>query len=76
MLVDSMSRCVRDGKAHLETDVPSIFDRLAMDAQRIADRVQRMLKQQRFYGSFLAATRERLRRVASRLGTTRLVSTA
>ena len=76
MLVDCMSRCMREGKAHVEQHVASIFDRIAMDAQRIADRVQSMLQRPRFYGSFLAATREGIRRAAARLGVNRLVSTA
>jgi hypothetical protein len=71
-----MSRCVRDGKAKLEQHVVSIFERLTLDAQRIADRVQSMIKRPRFYGSFLAATRKSMRHVAARLGVTRLVSTA
>lgn len=76
MLVDGMSRCVREGKAHLEQQVASIFDRIEMDAQRIGDRVQSMLKRPRLYGSFLAASREGIRRVAACLGVSRLMSTA
>jgi hypothetical protein len=76
MLVDGMSRCVREGKAYVEQEVASIFDRLELDAQRIADRVRRMLTHHRFYGSFLAATQAGIRRVAARLGVKHLVSTA
>lgn len=76
LFVDDMSRSVRKGKAHLAREVASIMDRLEMDAQRMADRVQRMLSSGRFYGSFLSATQKGLRSVANRLGVCRLVSTA
>lgn len=76
MLVDGMSRCVREGKAHLEKEVASILDRLEMDAERMAHRLHSMLKHHRFYGCFHAATRDAIRRAAERLGISRLVSTA
>jgi len=76
MLVDCMSRTVREGKANLTQDIQSIFDRLEMDAQRWLKRVTRLLTSHRFYGGFMSTTREALRRVATQLGVKHLVNTA
>jgi hypothetical protein len=76
MLIDCMSRKVREGKVNLSPDVESIFDRLEMDAQRWLVRVTQMLTSQRFYGSFMSASRDALRRVARKLGVRQLANTA
>jgi hypothetical protein len=57
MLVDCMSRTVREGKAFVSQEVESIFDRLQMDAQRWMERVMGMLTRNRFYGSFMSTSR-------------------
>jgi hypothetical protein len=76
MLVDCMSRSVREGKVNLSPDVESIFERLEMDAQCWLGRVTQMLTSQRFYGSFMSASRDALRRVAQKLGVRQLANTA
>jgi hypothetical protein len=76
MLVDCMSRSVREGKANISPEVASIFDRLEMDAQDWLSRVTNMLNSHRFYGSFMSASRDVLRRVAEKLGVRQLANTA
>lgn len=76
MLVDCMSRSVREGKANIPEEVHSIFERLHMDAERWLDRVTNMLASHRFYGSFMSTSRDVLRRVALRLGVRQLANTA
>jgi hypothetical protein len=76
MLVDCMSRTVREGKACISQEVESIFDRLQMDAQRWMERVTGMLTRNRFYGSFMSTSRVVLRQVAQRLGLRQLANTA
>jgi len=76
MLIDSMSRSVREGKVNVSQDVQSIFDRLEMDANRWFGRLATLLTSHRFYGSFMASTREVLHRVAVKLGVKQLANTA
>ena len=77
MLVDCMSRSVREGKANISEDIQSIFERLQIiDAERWLNRVTNMLNNHRFYGSFMSTSRDLLRRVASKLGVRQLVNTA
>ncbi len=76
MLVDCMSRTVREGKACISQEVESIFDRLQMDAQRWMERVTGMLMRNRFYGSFMSTSRVVLRQVAQKLGLRQLANTA
>lgn len=76
MLVDCMSRSVREGKANISRDVQSILDRLEIDASRLLERLTTLFTSNRFYGSFMASTREALRRVAMKLGVKQLANTA
>ena len=76
LLVDSISRSVREGKAQLAQSLASIFERLEMDADRFEQRLTNMLKTNRFYGSFCSASREALRHVAAKLGVKQLANTA
>ena len=76
MLVDCMSRTVREGKASISQEVESIFDRLQMDAQRWMERVTGMLTRNRLYGSFMSTSRAVLRQVAQKLGLRQLANTA
>ncbi|MFN9602289.1 MAG: hypothetical protein ACK6A7_02435, partial [Planctomycetota bacterium] len=76
MLVDCMSRTVREGKASISQEVESIFDRLQMDTQRVMERVTGMLTRNRLYGSFMSTSRAVLRQVAQKLGLRQLANTA
>ena len=51
-LLDWTSRLVRDGKAHLDTEVASIFDRLRVDSSDWIDRMSRLLREPRWSGSY------------------------
>jgi len=76
MLVDCMSRSVREGKASVTQEFQSLFDRLEMDAERWLDRLTKLLTNNRLYGSFMATTQASLRRVAQKLGVKQLANTA
>jgi hypothetical protein len=76
MLVDCMSRTVREGKTHLTQEVESILERLEIDAQRWLERFTNLLTNHRFHGSFMSTTRDVLRCVAKRLGVKQLANTA
>ena len=75
MLVDCMSRKVREGKASISPEIESIFERLELNTQRLLDRVANMLSNHRFYGSYMSATRNGLRQVARKLGLRQLANT-
>jgi REP element-mobilizing transposase RayT len=74
MLIDCISRKVRDGKANVSANELSIFERLSIDADTWLDRVKRLLTTHRFYGSFMSASQETLRGVAAKLGVRRLAN--
>ncbi len=76
MLVDCMSRSVREGKASVTHEFQALFDRLEMDAERWLDRLTKLLTNNRLYGSFMATTQAALRSVAQKLGVKQLANTA
>lgn len=67
LLVDYTGRLFREGKASMSREVASLFDRLGSSAERWQERLLK-LSEGRLLGRFFAATRQRLRDVASALG--------
>jgi REP element-mobilizing transposase RayT len=67
LLVDYTGRLFRDGKAVISAEVAGILERLGSSVESWQIRLQK-LKSGRLLGRFLAASRERLREVAGRLG--------
>jgi len=67
LLVDYTGRLFRDGKATISRELSGIFDRLGSSAESWWARWEK-LRQGRLLGRFFAASRERLRAVATRLG--------
>ena len=66
-LVDFTGRLFRDGKAVISAEVAGILARLGSSAERWHSRLEK-LKTGRLLGRFFAASRDRLREVATRLG--------
>ena len=66
-LVDFTGRLFRDGKAVISAEVAGILARLGSSAERWQARLEK-LKTGRLLGRFFAASRDRLREVAARLG--------
>jgi hypothetical protein len=75
MLVDYTGRLFREGKAMISREVAAIFERLGTSAETWQARMQK-LSEGRLMGRFLAASRQRLRDVADRLGLRRAVNVA
>jgi hypothetical protein len=73
LLVDHTGRLFREGNAAMSREVAAIFDRLGTTAESWWSRLAK-LSQGRLFGRVLAATCERFREVASRLGVRRLVN--
>ena len=71
VLVDYTGRLFRTGKAAIPAEVAGIFDRLGCSALSWTARMER-LRTGRLFGRFLAASRERLREAAARLGVRRV----
>ena len=67
LLVDYTGRLFRDGKAAISAELSGIFDRLGSSAESWWARLEK-LSQGRLLGRFFAASRERLREVATRPG--------
>jgi hypothetical protein len=67
LLVDYTGRFFREGKAAISGELAGIFDRLGSSAETWQARLEK-LSTGRLLGRFFAATRERLREVAQRLG--------
>jgi len=67
LLVDYTGRLFRDGKATISRALSGIFDRLGSSAESWWARLEK-LRRGRLLGRFFAASRERLREVATRLG--------
>ena len=63
LLVDYTGRLFRDGKAAISRELSGIFARLGSSAESWWTRLEKLSK-----GRFFAASRERLREVASHLG--------
>jgi len=75
LLVEYTGRLLREGKASISREVAMVFDRLKSDAEAWQARLLK-LSRGRLLGRFFAATRERLREVAGRLGVQRLANMA
>ena len=70
--IDS-GRPFREGKAMISRDVSAIFERLGTTAETWQARLEKLSKG-RLMGRFFAASRQRLRDVAARLGLRRAVN--
>jgi hypothetical protein len=68
LLVDYTSRLCRQGKARVSREVASILDRLGTNADIWGERIQKLFKHARLLGSYFAADRERLRKLARTRG--------
>ncbi|MGO9464858.1 MAG: hypothetical protein ACLQVF_11995 [Isosphaeraceae bacterium] len=71
LLVDYTGRPFREGKAAFSREVAAIFDRLESSAETWQARLEKLSKGSLF-GRFFAASRQRLREVAGRLGLRRV----
>jgi hypothetical protein len=67
LLVDCTGRLLREGKAAVSRELAGIFARLGSSAESSWARLEK-LSRGRLLGRFFAASRERLRDVAARLG--------
>ena len=67
LLVDYTGRLFRDGKATISRELSGIFDRLGSSAESWWARLEK-LSRGRLLGRFFAASRDRLREVATRPG--------
>ena len=67
VLVDYTGRLFRDGKALISAELSGILERLGSSVQSWHARLEK-LRGGRLLGRFFAASRERLREVAARLG--------
>jgi hypothetical protein len=73
VLVDYSGRLFREGKAMISRELAEIFARIGTTAESWQARLEKLSKG-RLLGRFLAASRERLREVAGRLGLRRAVN--
>ncbi len=73
LLVDYSGRLFREGKAMISREVAQIFERIGTTAETWQARLEK-LSRGRLLGRFLAASRQRLREVAERLGLRRAVN--
>jgi len=64
-------RSFREGKAAISREVAGILERLGTTAENWQARMEK-LSEGRFFGRFIAASRQRLREVADRLGLRRV----
>ena len=67
LLVDYTGRLFREGKATISRELSGIFDRLGSSAESWWARLEK-LSRGRLLGRFFAASRDRLREVATHLG--------
>ena len=67
LLVDYTGRLFREGKAAISREVAEIFERLGSSAETWQARLEKLRKGS-LLGRFFAASRQRLREVAERLG--------
>jgi hypothetical protein len=75
LLVDYTGRLFRQGKAAISAELAGIFDRLGCDAKSWQARIEK-LRTGRLFGRFLAASRQKLRELASRLNVRSLANLA
>jgi len=71
ILVDYTGRLFGDGKAAISREVAGMLERLGTSAENWQARMEKLSKG-RFFGRFFAASRQRLREVADRLGQRRV----
>jgi len=71
LLVDYTGRLFRDGKAAISRELAEVLKRLGTTAETWQARVEKLSKGHLF-GRFFAASRQRLREVAHRLGLRRV----
>lgn len=67
MLVEFTGRIVRNGKVSISSELADIFDRVGTTAQHWQSRIKKMTRS-RWFGSFVASSRQLLRETASKLG--------
>ena len=72
-LVDYSGCLFREGKATISREVAAIFERIGTTAETWQARLEKLSKA-RLMGRFFAATRQRLKDVAARLGLRRAVN--
>jgi REP element-mobilizing transposase RayT len=75
LLVDYTARLFREGKATVSRELAGLFARLGSDAESWQSRLLK-LSEGRLLGRFFAASRQRLREVADRLGVHHLANLA
>ncbi len=71
LLVDYTGRLFREGKATISREVAGVLERLGTTAETWQARLEK-LREGRLLGRFFAASRQRLRDVAGRLGLRRV----
>ncbi|MGO9914411.1 MAG: hypothetical protein ACLQIB_06800 [Isosphaeraceae bacterium] len=71
LLVDYTGRLFREGKAAISREVAAVFERIGTTAVTWQARLEKLSKG-RLLGRFFAASRQRLREVAQRLGLRRV----
>ncbi len=67
LLVEYTGRIIRNGKDSISCELADIFDRIGTTAERWQTRMKRLIGS-RWFGSFIASTRQRLRLMATKLG--------
>jgi REP element-mobilizing transposase RayT len=67
MLLEYTGRIVRTGKVSISPEILDIFDRIGTTSQRWQNRVKKMIAN-RWYGSFIASSRQLLIETANKLG--------
>jgi hypothetical protein len=75
LLVDYTGRLFREGKAVISAEIAGIFERLGTSVETWWSRLQKLRKGQ-LLGRYFAASRDRLKEVAARLGVHHLANLA
>ena len=75
LLVDYTGRLFREGKAAISAELAGIFARLGTDEKSWRSRLEKP-RTGRLFGRFLAASRQKLRELASRLNIRGVVNLA
>jgi hypothetical protein len=75
LLVDYTGRLYREGKTAISAELAGILERLGSSAESWRGRLEK-LRAGRLFGRFFAASRERLRQAAARLGVQRVANHA
>jgi hypothetical protein len=73
LLIDYTARLFREGQAAVSREVAAILDRLGSSVECWRARLEKLkLSEGRLLGRYFAASRQRLREVAARLGVRRV----